>query len=244
MIKTIGFYTATIAALALICGSAAAQTVVKDGTTTTAVHEAGGEGVVLGSTDYYGSGPDDDFGEYGVTTFNFTSPDFGGTVADITNATLELTVNDRLFSDGDAVEIFFTPDTAADLDSGGGDFSALSYIPTNVPNGIEPTQFVTAPVSVGVFAIPEMAGRAGGEMDMLVLDLTGAEAAMISSINSGTDFQLIVATTVDTEDITYSGVGNTFDPGDPNLSIKVRLVPEPSALTLLLLGGLAFLRRR
>ena len=174
------------------------------------------QGVVFGSTDYYGSGNDDAFAEYGITTFNFTAGDFGGPVGGIISATLKVTVNDRSFSDGDAVEVHFTPDTEAVL---GGGFSALSYNPAFI-NGLDVTQYVTAPVSVGVFAIPEMAGRPGGEVDMLTLSLSpGAEAAMVAAINTGTDFQILVTATRATHDITYSGVGNTFDPGDPELTI-------------------------
>ena len=77
---------------------------------------------------------------------------------------------------------------------------------------------------------------------MLSLSFGGAaEAVLIDAINNGTDFQLIVTATDSTHDLTYSGVGNTFDPGDPNLKITV---PEPTALVLLLSGLFALLRRR
>ena len=98
---------------------------------------------------------------------------------------------------------------------------------------------------MGVFQITEMAGRPGGEIDVFNLGLGGGIAgAMVSAINSGTDFQIIVAATLSADDITYSGVGNTFDPGEPNLEITANLVPEPASLTVLALGALALLRRR
>jgi hypothetical protein len=206
-----------VALLAFGLGSVeTAMAVSKDGTTTTAVHEAGGSGVVLNSSDYYGSGNDDAFAEYGITTFNFTLADFGGTLSGIDSVVLTLTVNDRTFADGDMVELFFTPDTEADL---GGGFADLSYNATFV-NGIDGSQYVTAPVSLGAFAITEMAGRPGGETDMFTLDFTGAAlTALLNSITNGSDFQIIVGATNSTHDITYSGVGNTFDPGDPSLEI-------------------------
>ena len=80
--------------------------------------------------DYYGSGNDNAFGEYGITTFNFTQADFGGPVLDITDIALTLTVHGRNFADGGTVEFFFSPDSGADLDSGGGDFSRSSSIAT------------------------------------------------------------------------------------------------------------------
>ena len=228
-----------LAMIGLAPQTALAQvTVDKDGLTTTAVHIAG---PTLGSMDYYGSGNDDNFAEYGVTTWNFTAGDFGLDVASIVSAVLTLTVNDRSFSDGSSVEFFFTPDTESVL---GGGFANLSYN-SAFTNGIDGTQYTNAPVSMGVFQITEMAGRPGGEIDVFNLGLGGGIAgAMVSAINSGTDFQIIVAATLSADDITYSGVGNTFDPGEPNLEITANLVPEPATLTVLALGALALLRRR
>jgi hypothetical protein len=212
---------------------------IKTGLVTTDV-DSGGPNV--GSSDYYGSGPDDAFAEYGITTFNFSQADFGGPVTTLVSAELTLTVNDRGFSDGDAVEFYYTPDTAADLDNGGGDFSALVYDPAFPSSGINPSQFLTAPVSLGVFSIPEMAGRPGGETDTFSLMFdAAASTALLNSINTGTDFQILIAATVDSHDITYSGVGNSFDPGDPVLDI---VVPEPSVLALLAGGLLVLVRRR
>lgn len=200
-------------ALTVTAPASAAVTVAKDGLTTTAVHVPG---PTLNSSDYYGSGNDDAFAEYGVTTFNFTAADFGGPVGGIVSARLTVTVNDRTFSDGNLVEVFFTQDTAADL---GGGFASLSYDAAFI-NGINGAHYTNAPVSLGVFAITEMAGRAGGEIDVFALLFAGAPGvALVNAINTGTDFQIIVAATNATHDLTYSGVGNTFDPGDPNLSI-------------------------
>ena len=228
-----------LAMIGLAPQTALAQvTVDKDGIITTAVHISG---PTLNSMDYYGSGNDDNFAEYGVTTWNFTAGDFGLDVASIVSAVLTLTVNDRSFSDGSSVEFFFTPDTESVL---GGGFANLSYN-SAFTNGIDGTQYTNAPVSMGVFQITEMAGRPGGEIDVFNLGLGGGIAgAMVSAINSGTDFQIIVAATLSADDITYSGVGNTFDPGEPNLEITANLVPEPATLTVLALGALALLRRR
>ena len=206
------------------------------GVTTTAVHRADGSGVVLNSGDYYGSGNDDDFSEYGVTTFNVSEPN----ATSVESATLILTYNDRNFSDGSEVEFFFTPDSAAAL---GGDFADLAYDPAFV-NGINPAHFATAPVSLGKFLFTPTFD--GGTPVTHFLDISAANDALLSSIQSGSDFQIIIASTTAEADITFSGVGNTFDPGDPQLNLNVSVIPEPTSIGLLAMGLLAVsgLRRR
>lgn len=220
----------------LVSGTAFAQ-IDTVGVTTTAIHSADGAGVVLGSGDYYGSGNDDNFSEYGVTTFNVSD----ATVASVDAATLTLTYNDRSFSDGSEVEFFFTPDSAETL---GGDFANLAYDPS-LPNGLDVSQFATAPVSLGVFGFdPSLDGGTAVSYD---LDLSAAGAGMLAAVNAGTDFQIIIASTASESDITFSGVGNTFDPGDPALSLSVSNIPEPTSVGMLgfgLLGLLAVRRRR
>jgi hypothetical protein len=100
---------------------------------------------------------------------------------------------------------------------------------------------------MGVFGITEMAGRPGGEVDVFSLSFTGAnEAALIGAINSGADFQLLIGATDTTHDITYSGFGNTFDPGDPALTIDAvtAAIPEPTTGVLLGLVAIAGVVRR
>lgn len=220
---------------ALLACAAQAQ-IQSIGLTTTAVHTADGAGVVLNSGDFYGSGNDDAFSEFGITTFNIFDPN----VTSVDSAALILTYNDRTFSDGTQVEFFFTPDSAADL---GGDFAALSYDPSLV-NGINNSQFLTHPVSLGTLLFsPELPG--GTEVAHF-LNLSAAGDALLSSVQNGTDFQIIIASTTADADITFSGVGNTFDPGDPQLNLGVTSIPEPSSLGLLSLGliGVGLLRRR
>jgi len=174
-------------------------------------------GAYIGS-DYYGSGNDDAFGEFDATTFQFGPADFGGAISHISRAQLTLTVNDRTFSDGTQVEFFFTTDAIV-AQAFNGAFT----------NGIDASQFTYVPVSLGVFTIPEMAGRAGGETDTFSLDLSSVEADLISAINSAGEFQIIIAAVNSADDITYSGVGNTFDEGDPLLAISIPGCPVSGA---------------
>lgn len=174
----------------------------------------------------------------------YRSNDYGGppssddNVASIEGAELTLTYNDRNFSDGTEVQFFFTPDSAADL---GGDFANLAYDPA-ITNGIDASQFATAPVSLGTFAFD--AGLEGGTGVSYDLDLSAAGANMLAAVQVGADFQKIIASTAADADITFSGVGNTFDPGDPSLTLSVTNIPEPSAFALLGLSLLCLLAIR
>ena len=112
-------------------------------------------------------------------------------------------------------------------------------------NGLDVSQFTTAPISLGQielgFDITD--DSLGGQAFNFSLPFTGAsEAALLDSINAGTDFQLIIGAVATEDDVTFSGVGNTFDPGDPSLTITT--VPEPSSALLLALGGMLGIRRR
>jgi hypothetical protein len=195
--------------------------------------------------DYYASGNDDAFGEFGITTFNFTSADFGGQVLDIIDIALALTVHGRSFADGGTVEFFFSPDSGADLDSGGGDFSALVY-DLSFGNGINNSQFITAPVSLGTFDVEATNDDRDGELDTFILSFEGtALADLIAAINNGTDFQIIIAAGTIGTDATYAGVDNNFGLGNPTLNITAAgAVPEPASAILLAVFGLAAMVRR
>lgn len=191
-----------------------------------AVHSAGGSGTITPTTDYYGSGNDDAFAEYGIATFTFNAAEFGGSIIDITDVSYKLTHNDRNFSDGTEFELFLTTD---DFDAS---YSGIAYDDTGAsdPSGLDQSQF-TSISSLGTFPYtPE----AGGTMENLTISLSAAqETALLSEINSGSEFSIIIAATALDADITFTGDDDNFEPGgQPELSITA-VVPEPASLALL-----------
>lgn len=226
--------------LSLLIGahSAVAQTVSEAGTDSDRIQVGGGSD----SADFYGSGNDDAFGSYGVVTFNLTAADFGvAAITDIAAVELNLTFNDRGFSDGTQFELFFTAD---DFD---GTYTGLTYDDSgaNDPNGIVASQF-TSLTSLGVYALGFDAtdGANGGLNFDYSVDVAAVEAELAGEINAGSDFTLLLAATDNADDITFSGVANGFDPGDPTLSVSLNAVPEPGSVAMIGLVAFAGLCRR
>lgn len=197
--------------------------------------EAGGDS---GSNDYYGSGNDDNFGEFGIASFSFSPADFGLTaVADVTSVDYTLTHNDRFFSDGDSFSLYYSPD---DFDAA---YTGLGYDDSGAsdPNGFDESQFGEV-FDLGSFSYTP---KDGGETDVYSLGFAGAALdSLISEINTGSDFQLMIVADAVGDDVTFSGVGNTFDPGDPELAVTA--VPLPAALPLMgfALAAMGFAARR
>jgi endonuclease I len=163
--------------------------------------------------DYYGEGSGQgNFARYDMGVFNFTKLDFGlsgaSQITGIPEITFTLTHNDRTFTTGTALEFFLTTDAPA----------GKTFNPAFV-NGIDASQYSFAPISLGQFPYTP---KAGGQTDVFTLVLSpAAEAALVSRINTGEDFGIILAAVNAPDAITFSGKGNTFDPGDPLLKITV-----------------------
>ncbi len=194
-----------------------------------AIHTNGDQG----DNEFYASGNDDNFSEYGVASFRFSKADFGlagnQAVDDITTAKFILTHNDRSFSDGDEIEVFVTTQAF------GGDYSPLTY-DASLFNGLNASQFTSAPVSLG--RQPYDPNAAGGFEFEYTLDFGATEADVIDKLNSEGEFSLIIAAVDATFDATFSGLGNTFDPGPPQLMLDVTsvTVDDSAAPTLVALS--------
>ncbi|MBK8038804.1 MAG: Ig-like domain-containing protein [Verrucomicrobiaceae bacterium] len=163
-------------------------------------------------TDYYAEGNGQGaFARFDLGIFNMTKLDFGlsgsSTITSVQSAEFTLTHNDRTFTQGTEVEFFFTTDAAT-----GKTFDAAQV------NGINNSQFTFAPISLGKFPYTP---KAGGQTDVFTLDLAAAGPALVSRLNTGEDFSIIIAATTPMAAVTYSGKGNTFDPGDPSLKLTV-----------------------
>jgi endonuclease I len=164
------------------------------------------------SADYYAEGNGQGaFARFDLGIFNMTKLDFGlsgaSTITSVQSAEFTLTHNDRTFTQGTEVEFFFTTDVAT-----GKTFDAAQV------NGINNSQFTFAPISLGKFTYTP---KAGGQTDVFTLDLAAAGPALVSRLNTGEDFSIIIAATTPMAAVTYSGKGNTFDPGDPSLKLTV-----------------------
>lgn len=164
------------------------------------------------SADYYAEGNGQGtFARFDLGIFNMTKLDFGlsgaSTITSVQSAEFTLTHNDRTFTQGTEVEFFFTTDAAT-----GKTFDAAQV------NGINNSQFTFAPISLGKFPYTP---KPGGQKDTFTLDLAAAGPALVSRLNTGEDFSIIIAATTPMAAVTYSGKGNTFDPGDPSLKLTV-----------------------
>lgn len=190
------------------------------------------------------------FEEYGILGFTFdATTDFGFpsiSSSDIKSVQLTLAVNDRAFSNGELIEFFFTPDTFASLGDGS-NYSDLSF-DIDAVNGLNASQFTTAPTSLGTYSFPDMEER-GGETDLFDFNFTGAQLDLLAdSINGGTDFQIIGGVTDPLHQITYLGFDNNVEGENvPSPMLSITAVPEPatfSLLSVLASVGLIGFRRR
>ncbi len=234
------YFAAAVAAGFFFSGqSADAVETSKSSFISDAIHSFGPQG----NSDFYGGGNDGSgFEEFGITAFQFDSTtDFGGPLAAINSIEFDLTYNDRNFTTDGTVEFFLTTLASAD-------YVNLSYDAASTA-GINSAQFGSnTPLSLGqrqFSAIND--GLVGGETVTYSLTLSGlAESTLRDAINSNSEFSILIGGIDASVEATFSGVGNTFDPGDPLLRVNADVVPEPSAILLLLAAGACFiyLRRR
>lgn len=196
----------------------------------TATIEAGG---LNGTNQLYAQFAGGGFDEYSLAEFSISQTDFGGqTLTALNSVDLRLTVNDRTFSQTGTFTIFFTTDTAADLTTTT-DYDALAFDSTS-NYGINLNEFTYDPVAVGTGTYP--VENVGGVEVTVSIDLTTIGTDLLNAINAGENVHFVMGAsqTADSGGVTatFSGVGNTFDPGDPTLIIDATTsgaLPEPTA---------------
>ena len=225
-----------LSAAAALPSVAAADVVDSTAFETGSIHDFGDD---PDQADYYGSGNDDNFGEYGIASFLFDAAEFGGDF-DLSRIAYTLTHNDRGFSDGSSVRFYYTPDDF------GTDYAGLTYDDTGAadPDGVDASQFGEL-FDLGTYAYTAQAG--GTETTYELQFDAAARASLLAELQAGSQFNLLIGAGTADADVTYSGTGNTFDPGDPLLEIgSPAAVPEPGTVALIGFAtcGLAGARRR
>jgi len=175
------------------------------------------------TTQFYAQNTGGGFDEYSLTEFAITKADFGGAdLLDISAVTLTLTVDDRFFSASGPFSILFTPDSKTDLL----DYAGLLFNSAS-PYGIDSSDFVTAPIVVGSGVYD---GTASGIE--VILNLAAFESELIAAINASEPFHLLIGNlSTDPTAATFSGIGNSFNPGNPTLNITATtdgISPEPA----------------
>jgi endonuclease I len=166
------------------------------------------------TADYYAEGSGQGIHvRYDLGVFNFTKLDFGlsgaSQITGINSAEFTLRQNKREFSTGTQFEFFLTTDAPT-----GKTFNSV------YANGIDAAQFTNAPISLGQFTYTPT--NIDPTFNTFTLNLTeSAKATLAARINTGEDFSIIIAAVNAPDAITFSGKGNTFDPGDPALKLTV-----------------------
>jgi len=216
-----------------LCGSLLAASTLSAQVSVTANQTATIESNGINGTDQmYGQFTGSDYDEYSLAEFSLSSAKFGGqNVLDINSLDLRLTINDRFFSVDGTFSILFTRDSAADLGSGA-DYDQLTFN-SGSSYGIDATQYATAPIVVGS-ASADTSANGGTTVDVSI-DLSSIETDLLDAISNGESVNFLIAGSESADAsgvvVTFSGEGNTFDPGDPELIFDVTTdgpVAEPS----------------
>lgn len=217
-------YLLLASALSLILSMQAQVNVTADRTIS-----VGNSGANPDSSDFYAQFSGGNFDSFGMAEFAISKDDFGGaTITAVNTLTLRLTINDRTFATAGAISVLFTTDSAADL-SGTTDYDTLAFN-SNETNGIDLSVFTDTPVVVATPQVDTSVG-ASGTID-IPLSLATIGTDFVDAINAGDSVHFLIGAPFESTVATFSGVGNTFDPGDPVLVIDADVdepTPEPAA---------------
>ena len=209
----------------------ASGTLGTDEAIRTGTVEPVGDGGGAASDDFYAqSTSGGNFNEYSLAEFDMSFENFSGnSVTDIINAKLILTNDDPFFAASGDFVILFTTDSVGDL-STSSDYDQLVFEALST-NGIDTSSYTDTPVSVGTGSFSDATG--GGFTDVVEITLATIEADLITAINNRDSFHFILGSVdADTGAVTYSGVGNTNNPGAPTLALTVTTGAAVAAINI------------
>jgi PEP-CTERM motif len=175
---------------------------------------------------------------FGVLDFNFSSLNLGGTATNVVGATLDLTENNSAFTAPGPVSVYLSTATG------------VSILPTNTTLNYNGTNNGLASVDTDLGTLTLLGsgtfnstGTANnGSQDFYSITFSGtALTSILNTLNSHGTLRLVMTPDAATTAATWNGF--TATSGTPQLGFFA-VVPEPTSLTLLGLGGLLLVGRR
>jgi PEP-CTERM motif len=175
---------------------------------------------------------------FGVLDFSFASLSLPGVPTNVVGATLDLTENNAAFTVPGPLSVYLSTATGVSIEPTN---TNLNYVGTN--NGLASVDTDLGTLTLlgsGTFNSTGTANN--GSQDFYSLTFTGsALTSILNTLNSKGTLRLVMTPDAATTAATWSGFSATS--GAPSLGFFA-VVPEPTSLTLLGLGGLILVGRR
>ena len=177
---------------------------------------------------------------FGVIDFSFSGITLPSTPTNIAGATLNLTESNSAFSAAGPVSVYLAS-TAANTVSIESTNTNLNYVGTN--NGLASVD--TDLGTLTLLGSGTFTNTGTGNPDLYSLSFTGsALSQLISTLSAKGTLRLVMTPDAATTAATWAGFSNsTFGTPGPSLGFFA-VVPEPTSLALLGLGGLLLVGRR
>jgi len=203
--------TLVTAGLALAAIPALGQTEISFVATNNGTIQADGPS---GSPWFHNAQVAGDFAAYGISTFTIGADAFDvAEVTSIDSVTISYTQSNAGFTTDGPVEFFITFDPAA----GSADYSALAH--DGSASGVNDDHFSDSPtaqsVATGTFTEVE-----SGTVDTYTLDVSAVETELLSAINAGSGFSVILSATGAEGAVTYAGIQNNGFPDSIILAVS------------------------
>jgi hypothetical protein len=181
------------------------------------------------------------FASFGVADFNFaTLAPLGGTVSSVSNVVLSLTESNSGFTAAGPFSVYLSTQTSVSIQPAN---TTLNYV--SGQDGINSVDSDLTPLTLLGSGSTTSTGSGGsGTVDTVSLTGSGL-SALVSAINSGTTFRLVLTPDASSFAGTWAGFSNATFAG-PTLAFDAVVVPEPSTMLLAGFGvvGLGLTLRR